>query len=137
MDMKKVISALAKHEKYTQADRELTKELANCIESCQLPNKEPDQWGVVWKDTDEKSFPKTHLWHAFRERMPSDCGYGMRILANDEIEEYLSEGGCDHCLRALHILNADRLMVRRELGKARRLIRRYGKAAILLDKKND
>lgn len=127
--MDKILKTLAEHEECLQVLSRFKKELAESIEACELPVMPKNKWGISETETDEKGFPKTHLWHAFRATTESDCGYGNRLFTPDEVHEYLHEEGCEHCINSLRILN-ERAEFRKRLGAARRAIRVFGKKAI-------
>lgn len=129
--LNKVIEVLATHEKCLQELAGIKKLINQSVESCEITkelNSNPSI-GRAAELTDEKGFPKTHLWHAFREKEQSSCGYMMVSLDADGIDEYLNEQECEHCIETLRLINL-RPVIRQQLGIARRQIRALGKEAI-------
>jgi|SRR5690625_364393 len=122
------IHALADHEHYLSAEQGITKRIAELIDSCELPKKK-NKYGLVECDTDEKGRSKTHLWEAYNADTECDSGYGMRRYSPDEVEQYLAESECRHCISAYRLIQ-QRKNIRKELGRARRSIRRLGKESV-------
>ncbi|ENQ0983794.1 MULTISPECIES: hypothetical protein [Pseudomonas] len=128
--------AIIRHEKAKQVVQGLSRDIGAAINSCPIsiraqswdtPNSERDE---LWDEASGKH--KTHLWHAFKHREPSDCGYGTVGLGDDGIDDALAPGGefeCEHCRRAYQLIR-DRRCAKQELGRARLSIRALGRAAL-------
>jgi hypothetical protein len=139
--MDKFIVALARHEVARQKVDALSRRIGAAINRCPVVIKSND-WSIsnaesaaLWDDKSGKH--KTHLWLAYTETTPSDCGYGMRLLDEDEQEEGLRprNGGCRHCLRAWRLIR-ERRIERRELGYARLSLRALGRQAVKMTEVN-
>ena len=137
MNTDKFVKALARHELARQKVDALSRRIGEAIERCPVVIKSND-WTIsnaeraeIWDE--KKGRHKTHLWHAFSDTTPSDCGHGMRLLDEDEQEEQLRprNGGCRHCLRAWRLI-LDRRIERRELGYARLSLRSLGRQALAM-----
>ena len=88
--MDKFIKALARHELALQKVDALSRRIGAAIERCPIVVKSND-WSIsnaeraeIWDEKSGKN--KTHLWAAYTETTPSECGYGMRLLDSDEQE---------------------------------------------------
>lgn len=133
----KMIEALARHERAVQAVDEIRKQIGDALGQCPAEReveRRMREWKPIGDLYDEKGRTKTHLWHAFRVREPSSCGYGSVGLGDDGIDDALSPGSefeCEHCLHAWRLIIA-RKKARQDLGAARRLIRYYGKKAMAM-----
>lgn len=126
--MSKAMDVIVRHERAAQAVDSLTRRIGVKLGHCSISRMPADDGSLY----DEKSRVKTHLWHAFNHREPSDCGYGMTGLGQDGIEDALSsnsEYACRHCKRAWQLILL-RKEARQELGNARRAIRTMGRAAL-------
>lgn len=134
MSVDKFVKALARHElavnNLAAATGAIGSELGKCPIQVELDRLMDLQWNgggysEVDKLRDNQYRTKTHLWHAFN-------GDGQDRLDDDEVNEYLTddETGCPHCAKAWGLIQ-DRKSARQELGVARRLIRYYGKEALL------
>lgn len=133
--MNKFIKALARHELAVAGLSAATKNIGYALGECPIQKELDKRYDLQWNGggyeiinqlTDGKGNTKTHLWSAFN--------YGAQErLDDDEVAEYLAdeESGCAHCARAWELIN-DRKKARQELGIARRLIRYYGKQALLM-----
>lgn len=130
------IKALARHERAKSTVDGLTKDIGRSIELCRITIASSDYSlgnearAELWDEKTSKT--KTHLWHAFQHREPSDCGYGEVGLREDGVLDALSKGSdyeCEHCHRAYELI-IERKEARRELGNARLAIRALGKQAI-------
>jgi len=137
MSVDKFVKALARHELSKQKVDALSRRIGSAIERCPVVIKSND-WTIsnaeraeIWDEKTGKH--KTHLWQAFTETTQSECGYGMRLLDEDEQEEGLRprNGGCRHCLRAWRLIR-DRRIERKELGYARLSIRALGRQALAM-----
>lgn len=140
MSADKFVKALARHELavtgLAAATCAIGSELAKCPIQVELDRLIDLQWSgggyeQAEKLRDNQFRTKTHLWHAF-------SGDGQDRLDDDEVTEYLAddETGCPHCSRAWELIN-ERKKARQELGVARRLIRYYGKQALLMVADNE
>lgn len=129
-------SAIIRHEKAKQAVQALSCEIGAAINLCPIAIRAQDwktpnsERGELWDDASGKH--KTHLWHAFKHREPSSCGYGSVGLGDDGIDDSLAPGSefeCEHCRRAYQLIR-DRRCAKQELGRARLSIRALGRAAL-------
>ena len=137
MNVDNFVKALARHERARQKVDALSRRIGAAINRCPVVIKSND-WSIsnaersdIWDEKTGKH--KTHLWWSYTETTPSECGYGMRLLDEDEQEEGLRprNGGCRHCLRAWRLIR-DRRIERKELGYARLSIRALGRQALAM-----
>lgn len=139
MSADKFVKALARHEMAVKALAAATKHIGYALGECPIQKDLDKHYDLQWNGggyeiindlTDGKGNTKTHLWHAFN--------YGSERLYDDEVTEYLADEktGCQHCSRAWELIN-ERKKARQELGVARRLIRYYGKQALLMVADNE
>jgi hypothetical protein len=135
-DQNKYMLAIIRHEKAKQAVDSLTRDIGFAISRCPVTVKSNDP--LISNSERDQLFDegtgktKTHLWHAFKHREPSSCGWGEVGLCEDGISDALSEGSefeCEHCYHAYRMIVA-RKDVRNELGRARLAIRSLGRAAL-------
>jgi hypothetical protein len=135
MAMNKFVKALARHELAVNGLAAATSAIGNELAKCPIQVELDRLLGLQWngesyseadKLRDNQYRTKTHLWRAF-------SGDGQDRLDDDEITEYLAddETGCPRCARAWELIH-ERKKARQELGVARRLIRYYGKQALLM-----
>ena len=129
----KCMTALAAHEKALQAVKAMTRRIGDALHYC--PVSVETRNGMATDDDmrrlfDDKQRTKTHLWRALNE-VAGDGGYGERGLDAGEIDEYLAEAECPHCIEAWELIQ-QRKQARQQLGVQRRLIRYYGKRAMEL-----
>lgn len=133
MNLSKMVAALARHERAAQSVAGMKAKIGEAIALCPVQLDIERSWqGEIGHLIDENGRAKTHLWHAFRVREPSSCGWGQVGLGDDGIDDALSPGSefeCEHCLLAWRLI-VERKHARQELGIARRLIRHFGKQAI-------
>jgi len=124
----KALSAIIRHERAAQEVAGLTHRIGVKLGHCPISRMPADDESKI----DDKGRIKTHLWHAFRHREPSSCGWGEAGLCEDGIADALSSGSeyaCRHCKRAYQLI-LRRKDARQELGNARRAIRTMGRAAL-------
>lgn len=133
---RKILEALARHEKACQAVECLSRGIGEALAKCSVVVRLSDytisnaERAELFDEKTGKD--KTHLWQAFQVREPSSCGWGEVPMGEDGISDALSEGSefeCEHCYQAYHLI-LQRKSARQELGVARRLIRHYGKKAL-------
>lgn len=128
---KKCVAVLAAHEKALQDVKSLTKRIGEAIEGCPISVEARGFVGSeqeMLKLFDSKARTKTHLWGALNA-VAGDGGYGERGLDAGEIDEYLAEAECQHCIEAWELIQ-QRKQARQQLGVQRRLIRHYGKLSM-------
>lgn len=132
--MNKFVKALARHESAFAGLAAATSAIGSELGKCPIQKELDKHYDLQWQGggyeiinslKDDKGNTKTHLWHAFN--------YGSERLYDDEVTEYLADEdtGCPHCARAWELIG-ERKKARQELGIARRLIRYYGKQALLM-----
>ena len=130
-------SAIIRHEKAKQAVQVLSRAIGDAIERCPISIRAQDwntpshQRDELWDDASGKH--KTHLWHAFKHREPSSCGWGTVGLCDDGVDDALAPGSefeCEHCRDAYRLIR-ERRGAKQELGRARLAIRALGRAALL------
>lgn len=133
--MNKYMQAIARHERARKKVDALSRRIGAAIDRCPVMIKANDyilsnsERAELWDEKTQRH--KTHLWQAYNETTTSECGCGMRLLDQDEQEEWLCQrnGGCRHCLRAWRLIR-DRSIAKRELGYARLSLRALGRQAI-------
>lgn len=124
---KKIISALANHERAIQAVASLTNRIRKEIELCPVSMKVMN-WNLsenIDNLFDDKGRIKTHLWHALNTMVDG------RSPCEVAVADSLEESGCQHCTAAWELI-LQRQQARKHLGVQRRLIRHYGEKACAL-----
>ena len=140
--MNKFIKALARHELALNGLAAATSAIG--IELVKCPISQKADSGVYTEEEAKQIFTDsyvvmTHLHDALTESVVSYDYYEgeqRRRPNREEIQEGLEAMGCQHCLEAWRLV-LERKKTRQELGIARRLIRHYGKQAILMVAKDD
>lgn len=124
---KKIISALASHERAMQVVAFLSSGIRREIALCPVSVKvrQFDSSADLASLSDDKGRTKTHLWHALNTMV--DGHPPCEVAVADSLEE----AGCHHCIAAWDLIQ-QRQQARKHLGVQRRLIRHYGKKACAL-----
>lgn len=124
---KKIISALAGHERAAQAVESLTSRISGEIALCHVSVtvRDSDPNADIDNLFDDHGRLKTHLWHALNTMI--DGHPPCEVAVADSLEE----SGCQHCTAAWELIQ-QRQQARKHLGVQRRLIRHYGKKACAL-----
>ncbi|MCY1393194.1 hypothetical protein D9M71_80820 [compost metagenome] len=129
-------AAIVRHEKAKRAVDSLTRDIGIAISRCEIVKKANDplisnsERDELWDDVSGKH--KSHLWHAFKFRDISSCGWGTVNLDDDGVSDALAECGefeCRHCYYAYRMILARR-KARHELGCAKLSIRALGRKAM-------
>lgn len=130
-----MVSALARHERAIQGVAAATSSIGKALKQCpiqiELDRAREQLWtrevyAAIDSLRDEKGRTKTHLCGAL-------SGDGQDRMDTGEVIEYLAdeETGCPHCAQAWELI-LKRKKARQEVGVAKRLIRYYGKQAMVM-----
>lgn len=128
----KALAAVIRHEIAAANVASLQKRICESLRACPVHAEMEQSIGVFGFDQSkfiDGSYVRTHLHEAMKETVSCDSGYGDRRMRDDEIEEWLADGGCEHCLQAWRLV-MKRKEARRELGFAKQAIRAIGRAAV-------
>lgn len=125
------IDACIAYDSAARRIRDLTRLIGESLELCPITKQAntPDARGYYPDNLMDGGRIKTHLWHAFRETTDADAPYpSERHLVDWELEEYLEEQGCPHCVEAWRLVK-ERKAARRAFGLAKRNVRMIGRRA--------
>lgn len=86
----------------------------------------------AWDRLMDGKYVNTHLHQAFTMDFSPGHEYGDSLMRDAELEAWLEDEGCEHCLRAYRLIQ-ERRAARKEFGIAKRAIRAIGKRAIKQD----
>jgi hypothetical protein len=126
------LSAIVRYERAAANVSALKKRIGEALQKCSVHEEMERAFKVPPYTANhliDGTHVKTHLHNAFQETTSCASGYGDRRMTDDEIEVWLEEEGCPHCLEAWRLIG-DRKAARKEFGIAKRAIRSIGKRAI-------